>query len=368
MKNCKFCLNMFEKTKIKKIYFNLPIFRHYDFSTIKEGKIYFEQCSTCSTIFNDKYYQKEKKIFKKLIYLSNSEVKYGRIYKNNRFELKQYSQAKIIKRFFNKNDKLNFLDVGCFDGTLLKELNKNFKKSSFFGLEISSNFKKIFPKYRNFNFFDDIKKVKEFGKKIDCVIFSDSIMYIEKLDELLKNIYEILNDNGIIFIQNPNIKNNSLTSLIGDQFIIPTETTLRNIFSLFQFKIKKKISNNTEKNQVFIAKKTEVKNVKLKKDKTIIESLKKNKLLGNNIIKYKKFNLFIFGATLSAAFVDQTLSNSNSFLDENPLKVGKYFRNNKVYHPSLIKKNSNVILAYGKFNNIFKKKLKSKYKLNLITV
>ena len=42
-----------------------------------------------------------------------------------------YYQNKIIKEIVKKKKKINFLDIGCFDGLLLKKLSQNFNDSKF---------------------------------------------------------------------------------------------------------------------------------------------------------------------------------------------------------------------------------------------
>ena len=365
MYNCEFCFSKYGKKKLVRLYFNLPLFRHYDFSTIRKVRVFFQKCVNCNTVFNYRSFLKEKKIFIKPSYLRSNQTKSKTVSNEKKILLVQNSQAKIIKKFINKRRKLNFLDIGCFDGALLKELNKNFKKSNFFGLESNFNFKKIFPKTKNFRLIENINK---FDKKIDCVIFSFSIMYIDNLKEVLNHVKKILNDKGIIYLQIPDIKKNSLYSLMGDQFIIPTEKAIKNIFNIFQFKITKHVSSDFKKDLIFIASKKNIKKIKFRKDKNFENSLKKNKILEEKISDYKGTKLLILGTTINAAFANEILENQNIFVDENQLKVGKYFRNNKVFHPSKVEKNRKVMLNYGVFNNYLQKKLKHKYKLNSIKI
>ena len=95
--------------------------------------------------------------------------------------------------------------------------------------------KKIFPSKKNFFFIENLEKLK--NSKFDAVIFSHSVMYFDKLNLLLRKIHDLLDKNGKLFIQIPDIIKNPLNVLMGDQGSIFTVNSMKNICSLTGFKI-----------------------------------------------------------------------------------------------------------------------------------
>ena len=365
---CKFC----KKKCISIENRNLPLFRHLDYTTIKIG-LNYKYCPCCDTIFNNRYdYLNERKKFasKKFLISKKSHSEINRL-KNKKY-FRQVLQVRIIKKLFNHKKKLNILDYGCFDGSLLKELSKTDKHSKFFGIEVSPKYKKIFPNQKNFFFKNDIHEIKE---ELDLIIFSELIYYIDRPDLLLEKIYKKLGTNSKIYVQTTSLEKNSYYLLSGDQFFFQTDNALRNLFSIKNFKIKK-INSNFKKQNIYICskhKKVIRKSDKLKKDlknntrevQALFDDLNKE----FNILKKEKLN-YIFGTTINAAFVHEAQNNRYiKFLDENKTVLKKGFRNCKVILPSKIKQQSKILLNYKKNNSIYEKILKKNYKFtNVIKI
>tara|TARA_B110000483_G_C18150107_1_gene525098 strand:- start:591 stop:1649 length:1059 start_codon:yes stop_codon:yes gene_type:complete len=348
--NCKFlCEKKLHSLKRN----TLPTFRHIDYSTIGYN-LDFKVCNYCGTIFNFKQFERERKYFK-----TNQFLKSKHTYNLSR----QKDQTKILSKFLKKKN-LRILDYGCFDGKLLIELNKKIKYSYFYGLEISNIFKKIFPKKKNFFFIRDIKKIKH---KMDLIIFSNTIYYLKNPVEILKISNNLLKPNGLIYIENTDLKKNPLYILNGDQFFYAFDHTMKHLLNLTNYKIIKKNFDNLKNSNVYICKKSKNKIIKPKYK----DYLLKYKLILNKFDKtFKKlknisFSKYVFGTTINAAFADEALKNNDIiFVDEDYRKTKEPFRSNLVVNPKKIQKKETIILNYGKLNMHYAKILK-KYQFSL---
>ena len=163
---CLFCRS---KKKIK--LYNLPLFRHLDFkNTHKETKFIF--CKKCGHLSTANI--KRNQFLKTSQYANSNQTNRNIFIKNKPIKDRTYFQTEIIKKIIKKKEKLNFLDIGCFDGILLKKISQNFSNSKFYGLDNNKYLKDKFPKKNNFYFnlnLDEIDKEVRF----DIIIFSHSI-------------------------------------------------------------------------------------------------------------------------------------------------------------------------------------------------
>lgn len=107
-------------------------------------------------------------------------------------------KCEILKRELGYNPK-KILDFGCGVGTMLELLTKNFKSSSFYAYDESKKsmlyIKKNFPKI---NCLNNLKT----NEKFDLIFLSAVMHHVKSTDRdiLLKNIYNLLNPNGVMFI------------------------------------------------------------------------------------------------------------------------------------------------------------------------
>ncbi|MEK6875328.1 MAG: sugar nucleotide-binding protein [Nanoarchaeota archaeon] len=112
--------------------------------------------------------------------------------------------ATLIKERFILNDKEIVLEIGSNDGVLLKELENNGIKC--IGVDPSINVSKI-ARDRGFytiNYFFNYDVVKEFVKKFGkakVITGSNVFAHIDNLDELIKSVYEALDDKGIFIAE-----------------------------------------------------------------------------------------------------------------------------------------------------------------------
>ncbi len=106
-----------------------------------------------------------------------------------------------LKKYLNRKDKI--LEVGCSSGFMLKNLIiKNFKKC--YGIEPSGVFSK-FLKKEKIKTFQDFDQIEKKGLKFDIIMHFFVLEHIQKPEEFLKRQLSLLNKNGKIIFEIPNV-------------------------------------------------------------------------------------------------------------------------------------------------------------------
>lgn len=108
-------------------------------------------------------------------------------------------------KILNVKDKESILDVGCANGELLYNLNKQYTRNKLSGFELLPSLisvaKKNLPKDINIYKVDITKKIKV-TKKFDVIIVSGVISIFDDYKKPLHNLIKLLNKNGRLFIFN----------------------------------------------------------------------------------------------------------------------------------------------------------------------
>lgn len=243
------------------------------------------------------------------------------------------------------------MDIGCFDGKLIGELDNKIKNSEFWGFDTNKHLKKKFPQGKNFVFVED--NLEELPKGFDLIILSHSIMYFAELQDLLEKINNLLNEYGYLFIQISNLSKNPLNILLGDQVFTFTPESLTNVLFLFGF-IAISIDNQSfPKEDILIFQKKNVKKKPLTPESHPLNlCIEKIQRLINSINSLKGKSSTVLGTTLNAAFVDEIMKESVLyFLDENPKWGNNRFREKEVIHPKEELNSLQVIIPYGEQND-----------------
>lgn len=351
-KICRIC-----DSKIAVINNLLPGFNHKDFKKISNRNIFYK-CSYCYTVSNPKNFYKNFFLGKDY---AISKANSPKIFMNDKLIEKFKAQIFFLKKQKLLNDNSIILDIGCYEGDLIKSIKDKFKQIQCYGYDINKFIKKKLLK-KNF-FFDIYKKNKKI--KFDLIIISHAIMYFKDLNLLFKNIKKLLKKNGVLYIEIPDITQSPYYSLMGDQTYMLTKKSLFNILSIHKFNSKLYEPKILNGNLVFLAKlSTKFSKVQLLKDNIIENSLKELTQIRTKISMIKS-KFYILGTTVKAAFIYSIAKKKAiGFLDES--KSTKSFCNLNVKHPEKLKKNDLVIVPLKDKKNIFfklKKKFKGNFKL-----
>ena len=198
-KNCTLCNN-----KIKKI----EIVSENIFGD-KSKKRKFYLCGFCNVRFmyptlspkeEVKFYKMEfEKFMDKRSGTSNNWLKPKEHVKSNKQVF--IRRFDYLKKYLNRKDKI--LEVGCSSGFMLKNLiSKNYKKC--YGIEPSGVFSK-FLKKEKIKTFQDLDQIEKKGLKFDIIMHFFVLEHIQKPENFLKRQLSLLNKNGKIIFEIPNV-------------------------------------------------------------------------------------------------------------------------------------------------------------------
>ena len=245
--------------------------------------------------------------------------------------------SKLIKKVYNPS---KILEIGSNDGSFIK----NFSKNKVIGIEPCANVEKITRKlgYNTYSeFWNDrtAKKIIKKNGKVDLVYSANTISHIEDLDNVLKAVNIILNDDGILIIEDPSLleclKKNTYDQFYNEHIYVFSLIGLENILNKNDLEIFdiQNLKIHGGSNRYFIKKKISnkkiSKNVKINRNKEINYGL-------NKISTYKTFA--------------QRVKNSKKKLKEIFVKIN--LENKKIIGYGVTAK-STTILNYCKIDNKF---------------
>lgn len=112
--------------------------------------------------------------------------------------------TKILNKKINKTKKYEIIDIGCANGELIYNLEKNFTNFNITGLDIRKDLinkaKKSVSKNVSFIRKDISKKNFKLKKKYNIIIFSGILCIFDNPTLVFKNLIKILKPKGAIYI------------------------------------------------------------------------------------------------------------------------------------------------------------------------
>ena len=185
-----------------KHFYNYKNFRRMD----AYGKIYiidkfYVICKNCNLIYTNPTVDPAEfdKIYKKTIIGSFRNLKKT---KSNLKKLKYFSD--IVSKNIIKNKKI--LDVGCGQGDLITNIKTKFnlKYKNIFAIEPSKKIFLYLKKKKIINVKNLFLEQLSNNKKFDFIILDNVFEHFDYPNKSLKKIYNILNQNGYLYISIPN--------------------------------------------------------------------------------------------------------------------------------------------------------------------
>lgn len=167
-------------------------------------EIYY--CDTCTHIFNSNAKNYEQYNLK----YDNSQINSG--------YFKKY--INWVSSYINDNIDLsgkNILEIGCGQGDFINLISKN-KNCSCFGFDPSLKELIHLEKIKLYNKFFDEKYAESLEQKMDLVILRHIMEHIIEPNEIIKNVYKVLKNEGKVYIEVPSceyiLKNYSLFDIL----------------------------------------------------------------------------------------------------------------------------------------------------------
>ena len=336
-------------TRYQSVELEFPAFNNLDFKTMgNKGRL--AKCHQCQLIFNritneDNSYIRN--LFSSDRYAKSNQTHRIRSGQTEELITRPVLQARFISSLLKKN-QLSALDIGCFRGELLLELNRIFSNPVLHGFDINPHIAESFPRESNFYLWTN--SLHEIDATYDLICLSYSIMYIDDLSDLARQLDRLLKPHGVIYIQAPDILVNSCYLLMGDQYHYVTVLSLYNIFQDFGFVFNSLEDDRFGKDIIGIVKRSKDGVEKeMREDDTLQNCIHKLHDTAERLDQIDtRGPVGVLGTTVNAAYVDEYMNDQICFFsDENPEKVGIEFRGKHVIHPNSVDSSATVIIPYG---------------------
>ncbi|MBL4759665.1 MAG: methyltransferase domain-containing protein [Mariprofundaceae bacterium] len=311
-----------------------PQFLHMDFSVFDADGGQIGCCKTCGAIFRKVDESQAAKI--EAIYTSTDYAQHD---EPHTLKVEEYSkpvslgflQAELLKGYLPKQN-VAILDIGCFDGKLLRELGHRCDAIDLCGFDVAVSPK--FPKEKPFRFVsDDFKNIQG---QFDLVVLSQSLQYIRDTTSLFEQIKSLLKPTGVLFVHVPNYLAKPCSLLLGDLFTHYTPENLSIVFAKagFNFSL---VKNSWFPRDIisigyFHGDVPAVAQTMAGALEQTLDKITKLSTVARDLSLEQNFG--VLGTTIEAAFIKSQLGHSVAcFVDENPKKVGGTFYGCPIVHP-----------------------------------
>jgi len=358
---CPICAS----SNIESINTKYAFFRHIDFATVRQsGRI--GRCTTCQSLFNavnESTIVDINNLFRSEAYSLSEQTSHTLVVEEYQEPVtRSFLQAELLCKLLD-NDKLSILDVGCFDGELLAEFDRRLESTDLHGFDVNEHLHLVFPTKDNFHFWSsDLEYVQG---KYDLICMSHSIQYVRDIPHLMKQIKRLIEPDGLLFVQVPNISKNPCYILMGDQYYYYTTNILKNALRHSGFQFSLLDTTWFPREIVGIAKLTSHKvHITYIEDLQVYQCVE---YLNDMATKLNEISssppIGVLGTTANAAFVDSVLGERVAFFaDENSDRVGSKFRNKEVLHPQSLDDSDLLIIPYGESSRRIKESFEKEYK------
>ena len=302
--------------------------------------------------------------------------------------------AKKIKNIFKINLKNDLIiDVGSNDGIFLKACKK-IGYQNLIGIEPAKNLANESTKngFKIINDYLNQSTVKKINQKAKIISASNVFAHVSDLNELTRNMIELLDQNGIIIIEIqylPTMIDNLIFDNIYHEHVnYWSLISLINFFKKFKFKVFncEKINTHGGSLRVYVCNETNKRKASLNVTKLMLLEKKKKinkysyyknfnkkinirkKKIFSFLIKNKKKNIIGYGAPAKATVAINFYKISNFLkyiVDDNPLKRDKIVPGTNLIIKDKISNKEDIVIifAWNYFNKI-KNKIKNKaYKI-----
>jgi len=244
-----------------------------------------------------------------------------------------------------------FLDIGCFDGSLLSNIGNSQAGFDLWGYEPNAD-------NSGYQIEPGLVRVvnlesEAFSRNYDVVIYSHSIMYIPNVVTQLETVYRIVKLGGFVFVQLPDVAKNPFYLLMDDQAYTFTLSSILSILSQSGFDCRVVNAQAFPREIVIVARKLEIRRRKVVHDAALdysidglLTKLETYKSRLTSVVAVR--GVYVFGTTVNAAFVHEILADKViGFVDENEHKSNKMFRGLRVCHPSDLPEGAQIFAPWG---------------------
>lgn len=204
------------------------------------------KCSSCQLIFakkNESESLKPEKIYENY-YKKETASRFGFVIE---WVVKAFRFMRAYKISVLKPNSKGILDIGSGRGWVLYFMKKYFKYERAVGTQIADNAYKFSKEKLKLEIYDKDLLELSFEKKFDIITILHVLEHVEEPERYVEKMYELLNKEGILFIEVPNF-NSWARRLTGKHWLALdlrhhlfffTPSSLVALLKKYDFKIKK---------------------------------------------------------------------------------------------------------------------------------
>jgi len=238
------------------------------------------------------------------------------------------------------------IDIGCGNGSFLKQFNNKNSEWLLNGLELDNRNEKIINSIPNTEL--KVCEISEIKEEYDLVVLIHALEHIIDPLTFLKKIKSILKKTASIFIEIPNLKMAPFDILIADHCSHFTVETLEILLNKAGFVINKISEDFIPKEITLIASVKEeisLKDIDLSLGMDLVNGYFLNL---DEIFKQAKLisgNFGVFGTSISATWLaNEFLERVDFFVDEDINRIGGNYMGKPVYGIENCPSNTNVLM------------------------
>lgn len=339
-----------------------PLFRHMDFSVFHTGPNRIGHCRTCHLVFRITDTEEQEVIdamYTGEEYLRHEEPHTLIIPGHDKPVPLSCVQAGLLSPLFAGTD-ISVLDIGCFDGKLLTEIEKVSHASVLCGFDVRERLQ--YPRGPAFRFFSG--SLETVHGCFDWILMSHSLQYIHDMYSLFSHIRRLLKPDGRLFIHVPDFSAKPATLLLGDLYYHYTPAILGTILRRMGFKPCPLENDCFPRDILVTASQRNHQGCCVDEADTHFETglaYLAGLAEGLNALEISG-SMGVLGTTIDAAFSEYCLGNRASFfVDENPGKTGAFFHGKPVLHPRSLQERDVVVIPMGKSGEIIRQRFSRHY-------
>jgi SAM-dependent methyltransferase len=256
-------------------------------------------------------------------------------------------QADILQRYLPPSPAI--LDVGCFDGRLLRALRASSPTARLVGYDVSDGLRRFFPPQAGIAFFSDDRAWQ--AGPFDMVVFSHALQYVDDLSAILQRVAASLSPCGHVFIQVPDLEKRPVSLLLGDLHHHFTAMSLANLLSLNGFALTAIEPTGFARDLVVVGSRTAPVRSGLAADgaERVAAALRALDAIAQRTRELMETGGGnVFGTTIDAAFVAHILGDGLvAFIDEAPQLAGGTFMSRAIRHPGTLGPDERTFVPFG---------------------
>jgi 2-polyprenyl-3-methyl-5-hydroxy-6-metoxy-1,4-benzoquinol methylase len=266
---------------------------------------------------------------------------------------RSFKMLSWLDSVFKLPENGSLLEIGCGNGGFLASFSSYRPQWTLTGLDVTENGKKLIEKIPNAFYVKGSLESLDSTSKYNLVVLSHTLEHIPNPLSFLKEVLEKLSDNGVIFVQGPDLNSAPFDILVADHCSFFTSQTLTYLLQESGF-FPLNVSTNTLPKEMSVLGQKRAERVHerpiIKIDfssakKAIINNINFLLSLRNQALKLREgfLDIGIFGSSISSSWLFGELSVVKFFVDENPKRIGSTHLGSPILSPDNLS-NRDIVL------------------------